>query len=248
MTLGNRLRGLYWWFEPKLAPGVRYAQSVFEDSLFATVEAGCHWLDLGCGHTLLPDWRASAERDLTERPGRLVGLDPDRGALRNHRAIKLLVCGDGSQLPFGGGQFDLVTANMVVEHLADPVHQFREVARVLKLGGRFLFHTPNGTGYPTLMARSVPDAVRGAAARLFEGRGEADRFPTYYRANTRLRIEQLAAATGFQVDRIDLIRSSVMFPVITPLAVVELLFLRALGSARLSWLRPNMIATLRRAG
>jgi SAM-dependent methyltransferase len=241
------MRKLYWWMEPKLAPGVRYAQATFEEALFATVTTGCAWLDLGCGHTLLPEWRAAAERSLTQRPAVLVGLDPEHAALRDHRAIRLLVCGNGLTLPFPDGVFDLVTANMVVEHLPDPLAQFREVARVLKPGGRFLFHTPNATGYPTLLARSVPDAVRGVGARLFERRAERDRFPTFYRANTPARIQELAAAAGFPTSRIELIRSDAMFAAIPPLAVAELLFLRALGSERLSWLRPNLIATLTKA-
>jgi SAM-dependent methyltransferase len=248
VTLGERLRKTYWWLERRLAPGVRYAQSTFEETLVSTVAPGADWLDLGCGHTLLPEWRAAAERALVAVPRTLIGLDPERGALRNHRAIKLLVCGgDGPHLPFADAQFDLVTANMVVEHLAEPDAQFREVARVLKPGGRFVFHTPNGTGYTTLMARAVPDGVRGLAARVFEKRGEEDRFRTYYRANTPKRIARIAAAAGMGVERIDLIRSSAMFAVITPLAVAELLFLRALAAAPLDWLRPNLIATLRKA-
>jgi SAM-dependent methyltransferase len=241
------MRKLYWWMEPKLAPGVRYAQATFEDALFDTVRDGCMWLDLGCGHTLLPQWRAEAERTLTLRPAMLIGLDPEHAALRNHRAIRLRICGHGLTLPFPDATFDLVTANMVVEHLPDPLAQFREVARVLKPGGRFLFHTPNGTGYPTLMARAVPDALRGLGARLLESRAEEDRFPTYYRANTPARIRELATAAGFAHSRVDLIRSDAMFAIFPPLAVAELLFLRALGWARLSWLRPNLIALLTRA-
>jgi ubiquinone/menaquinone biosynthesis C-methylase UbiE len=240
------LNRLYWWLERRLAPGVQYAQSTYEDSLFACVEPGCEWLDLGCGHTLLPEWRASAERTITGLPARLVGVDPDRSSLRGHRTIRLRVCADGGSLPFADGQFDLVTANMVVEHLADPEKQFREVWRVLAPRGRFLFHTPNGTGYPTLLARTVPDLVRGVLARLIEGRAEGDRFRTYYLANTPSRIGALAVTTGFAVGRIDLIRSSAMLPRITPLAAAELLFLRAMAAPPLSWLRPNLIAVLRK--
>jgi SAM-dependent methyltransferase len=226
---------------------VRYAQQAYEEALFANVERGCWWLDLGCGHTLLPAWREASERALTALAGKLIGLDPERGALRAHRTIRLLVCGDGDTMPFPDNQFDLVTANMVVEHLADPARQFREIRRLLKPGGQFVFHTPNGTGYPTLMARAVPDAVRGLGARILEGRGEVDRFPTYYQANTPKQLQGIARATGFAVERVDLIRSNAMFPQVTPVAVAELLFLRALAAPGLGWLRPNLIAVLRKA-
>jgi SAM-dependent methyltransferase len=247
VTVADRFRRLYWWLEPRLAPGVQYAQETYREVLLASVEPGCWWLDLGCGHTLLPPWRAADERDLTARPARLVGLDPERGALRQHRAIRLRVCGDGGTMPFPDARFDLVTANMVVEHLAEPVRQFREVRRLLKLGGRFVFHTPNGTGYPTLMARAVPDTARGLGARILEGRPDEDRFRTHYRANTPKQLQAVACASGFVVERIDLIRSSAMLPQVPPLAVMELLFLRVLAAPRLSWLRPNLIAELRAA-
>jgi SAM-dependent methyltransferase len=135
---------------------------------------------------------------------------------------------------------------MVVEHLAEPTQQFREVARILKPDGRFLFHTPNRSGYPTILARMVPDAVRGLGARLIEGRSPEDRFPTFYRANTPAKIEEIAGEAGFTVERCELLRSSATMPLVAPLAVAELLLLRSLANPRLDWLRPNLIVTLRR--
>ena len=242
----SRMWSTYWWLEPRLAPGLKFAQDHFEESLFSTVEEGCRWLDLGCGHALLPTWSAAREQELVRRPRVLVGLDPELGALRQHGSIALRVCGDGGRLPFADMTFDLVTANMVVEHLPEPERQFAEIARILRPGGRFLFHTPNGTGYPTLMARLVPDAVRGLGARIVERRSAGDRFPTFYLANTPAKIEAIASSSGFVVERCELLRSSATVPWFPPLAAAELLFLRALASRRLEWLRPNLIATLRK--
>ncbi len=247
MRIADGLRKVYWALERHLAPGVQYAQNHYEESLFASVVSGCRWLDLGCGHSLLPEWRSAEEAQLTRRPSLLVGLDPEVSALRSHRGISVRVCGDGGTLPFADGSFDLVTANMVVEHLAEPQSQFREIGRVLKPDGVFLFHTPNATGYPTLMARALPDSVRARMADLLEGRAAGeDRFETFYRANTPADIGRAASPCGFAVERIDLIRSSAMFPTFLPLAAVELLFLRALARPSLSWLRPNLIAVLRK--
>ena len=246
MKLRDRLLRLYWSMEARIAPGVRYAQADYEECLFSVVREGDDWLDMGCGHSLLPEWRAERERELLRRPKRIVGLDPDHSALTGHRGITCLVCGDGGRLPFPDGTFDLVTANMVVEHLAEPVDQFREISRVLKSGGHFVFHTPNASGYPTLMARMFPDAVRGIAARVLENRVAEDRFRTFYRANTPAKIDEVARQTGFVTERFSLVRSSAMFWLITPLAILELLFLRALSMPRMSHLRPNLIAVLRK--
>src|SRR3954469_2960058 len=114
MAAESRAMRAYWWLEPRLAPGVRFAQVEYEECLAAAVQSGDDWLDVGCGHRLLPEWRQDAERELTSRAGSLVGLDPEFGALQKHRSIRLLICGDAIHLPFADESFDLVTANMVV--------------------------------------------------------------------------------------------------------------------------------------
>lgn len=238
---------IYWWLEERIAPGVQYAQVDVEEQLFSIVRAGDVWLDVGCGHTLLPEWRAAQEHELLQRPETIVGLDPEFAALREHRGISLRACGDAERLPFVDGIFDLVTANMVVEHLPEPETQFLEIARVLKPGGQFLFHTPNAQGYPTVMARLVPDRLRGLAARMLETRPAEDRFSTYYRANTPASIEALSRKTGFVVEQMQLVRSTAVFWRFAPLAAIELVLLRVLASSRFAWLRPNLIAVLRKA-
>lgn len=50
--------------------------------------------------------------------------------------------GDGRTLPYADGSFDYVTAMDVMEHVTDTSAFLREVRRVLKPGGRFLFHVP----------------------------------------------------------------------------------------------------------
>jgi SAM-dependent methyltransferase len=133
---------------------------------------------------------------------------------------------------------------MVVEHLLEPATQFREIARVLRTGGRFVFHTPSLYGYPVVMARCVPDRIRGVAARILEGRAGEDRYPTLYRANSPRKIRRLAEEAGLAVARVDFVRSSAVFAMIPPLAAAELLWIRALGQERLKTLRPNLIVEL----
>lgn len=45
--------------------------------------------------------------------------------------------------PFADGAYDTVIAMMVVEHLFDPFHSFREIARIARRGGKVFVNLPN---------------------------------------------------------------------------------------------------------
>jgi ubiquinone/menaquinone biosynthesis C-methylase UbiE len=201
---------------------------------------------VGCGHEVLSDWRSEAERSLLESAGAVVGVDYDYASLRKHRSIRDRCRADLSQLPFADETFDLVTANMVVEHLTQPVRQFSEIQRVLRPGGTFVFHTPNALGYTMLAARMLPNGVKPALVRFFEGRPESDTFPAYYRANRPRQIAGVAAASGFRVVELHLLVTSPLFHMIPPLLVPELLWIRLLMQPRFQDLRQDIIAVLRK--
>ena len=238
------LYGVYQAVREVIAPRLKYSQYLYEDALQSHVRRGTRWLDLGCGHQILPSWRAHEEERIVNRSRVIVGLDYDLPSLQKHKTIRRKVRADVTRLPFGDGTFDLATANMVVEHLDDPRAQFAEINRVLTPGGRFIFHTPNALGYFTMLARVVPRAVKLKFVYLLDGRTADDVFPAFYRANSRWRIEELARATGLRVEEFRLIVSDAMFAPVPPLAVLELLWLRLLMTRPLRPLRTNIIAVL----
>lgn len=100
-------------------------------------------LDIGCGYGFDMQ-RLCGEFDF------VVGLEPQldrcvtaQRSLREKRIKNFLIlCGAGEEIPFPTGTFDLVTANQVVEHVADRPRMFREVQRVLRPGGQFTFALP----------------------------------------------------------------------------------------------------------
>jgi SAM-dependent methyltransferase len=55
--------------------------------------------------------------------------------------------GNALHLPFAGGTFDLVVSQETVEHLPDPFQALREMARVLRPGGRLYVQAPFVIGY-----------------------------------------------------------------------------------------------------
>jgi ubiquinone/menaquinone biosynthesis C-methylase UbiE len=229
-----------------IAPSLLHSQSLYENVLESHVNHQTRWLDLGCGHQVLPSWRLEQERKLVGRCRSVVGLDYDTGSLKAHKTITERVRGSITDLPFASGHFDLVTANMVVEHLDDPEAQFQEVYRVLKPGGLFIFHTPNALGYLTIGARLVPDRFKDRLVYLLDGRSENDVFDTHYKANTRKRIAELAQTSGFEVTKIKMLVSEAGFMFVPPLAVPELVWIRLLMIESLKPLRTTIIAILKK--
>lgn len=242
-------RKFYAWYhrvQHLLVPRLRYSQDIFEDELDAIVHPGCSWLDVGCGHHLLPRWRLQKEQELVRRAGTVVGIDLDFPALRKHITMSHVCMATVSQLPFADATFDLVTANMVVEHLDDPITQFGEVRRVLKPGGLFLFHTPNIFGYTTISARMVPESMKASVIRFVEGRAAEDVFPAHYRANSRKQIASVARSIGMEILKFRLITSAAQLVMIPPLVIAELLWIRLLMTRPFRGLRTNIIACLKR--
>lgn len=108
------------------------------------VPAGGLALDFGCG-------TGDLVMRLLERKkaARAVGFDITRGMLRRAserleeegpgmRGRARLVQGDGERLPFRDGAFDVVVSAFVMRNVGARESAYREIARVLKPGRRFV--------------------------------------------------------------------------------------------------------------
>ncbi len=172
-------------------PGWQPASHVYRDRVAAHLGPSVRMLDLGCG-------RGGVVEELYERAGRVIGVDADWPSLAEHRLIFLpRAAARAEALPFPDGSFDLVFCSWVLEHLPDPERAFREVARVLVYGGRFVFLTPN-VRHPLLALNRLLRWTRGRAVRWLYGRAEADTFPALYRVNTIPDLTVLLRAAGLE--------------------------------------------------
>lgn len=105
--------------------------------LAAELQGSTRMLDVGCGE-------GQVARLAARLPGMelVVGVDPTSAQVieAKQRGGGVLVGrSDAAALPFSNGSFDAVVACLVFEHIEAVDEAIREVGRVLRPGGRFLF-------------------------------------------------------------------------------------------------------------
>ena len=182
---------------------------------------------------------------LVSRADMAIGLDVDH-AIGEHPLLDQRVIGWAHFLPFASESFDLVTANMVVEHVKDPRTMLLEIRRVLKPGGKFLFHTTNFRNYFVFLAWLVPSGLKRRIAWLLEHRAAEDVFPTFYRFNTEARIRRLAFESGFGVERLLVCGSVGWLLFLGPIGWLEVLWIKLNSVVGRGRLDSNLIGVLRR--
>ncbi|MBI5930048.1 MAG: class I SAM-dependent methyltransferase [Chloroflexi bacterium] len=199
----------------QLTPGWQPATEVYAFLIRQYLQSGMRVLDVGCG-------RGGVFEQLGAAVANPIGLDPDWQSLAEHRLHDLpRLVATADHLPLENACLDMVLSSWVLEHLPDPDHTFAETARVLKLGGYFLFITPNGHSLAASVNRLLRPLQHTLVPKLY-GREEADTFKVMYRANSRRKLEQLAQKAGFEVVALRSIKDPTYFafhPVLFRLSV-----------------------------
>lgn len=217
----------------RILPHLVWNQEVYGQRILDRLKPGVRWLDLGCGKRLLCGGLEKLESELSRFP--FVGLDPSWENLQEQRQAAWRVQAGAQHLPFHNQSFDLITVNMVMEHLKHPSPVFQELERVLAPGGIILVHTPNLANYLVfgnrVLSKMLPRRVHAALVRTSEKRREEEIYPTFYHANTPGRLRKsIGHALEMTVEFMPAPRP--FFHYFAPFAVVELLMVR------LSQLRP----------
>ncbi len=118
-------------------------------------------LDLGCAGGFMAE-------AMTQQGARVTGIDPAEAAIAAARAHAgqhghdiSYDTGVGEELPYQDAAFDAVVCVDVLEHVTDLDQVLREVARVLKPGGLFLFDTINRNPIARLATITVAEDILG---------------------------------------------------------------------------------------
>jgi len=157
-------------------------------------------VDLGCGE--------GKPRTDVRQPGRFVIGCDIADDVRANAFVDARVLADVNALPFRDASIDVLTADFLLEHLAEPHRMAGEAFRVLRPGGALIIRTPNLWHYVALIGWTTPHWFHRLVANRVRGLDAThghDVFPTYYRANTRAAVTRIFGDAGFSVERIEMV-------------------------------------------
>ncbi len=158
-------------------------------------------VDVGCGRGTQVDDPVALRRELRILRGkcrRAIGLDVDPAAEANPYIDEFGLLDASGCWPLDSGSADLVLADFVLEHIAEPGLFFSEAARVLRASGVICIRTINAWSYVGVGSRLVPDRLHARLlGRLQRQRAACDVFPTFYRCNTIPKLRRSLEAHGF---------------------------------------------------
>lgn len=191
-------------------PGYVDEHARFDALIRQHLRPGISVLDAGAGRGVMYPY------DYKDAVARVSGVDEDPAVKQNSNLTDAEVA-DLASLPYSDGEFDLIFSKYGFEHLERPLAVMRELRRVLKPGGRLLIHTPNRWHYVTILAALTPTSFHSWFNEK-RGREHDDTFRTVYRANSKRRLTELAAASRFRVVDVQLVETKPDYLFFHPLA------------------------------
>jgi SAM-dependent methyltransferase len=191
--VGQTNRTVVDWMDRALYPSFahRWDDELLRREILDVLRSHHHVLDIGAGAGIVEQMHFKG------LASKVCGIDLVEAVLRNPHLDEARVA-SAEDIPYPDGSFDVAFADNVVEHLAHPVRVFREAVRVLRPGGHFFVKTPNRWHYMPVIATLTPDWFHRWYHEL-RGNKEEDVFPTLYRANTAMRLRELASRVGLDV-------------------------------------------------
>ena len=162
---------------------------VFRGMIYDAVRPSACVLDAGAGAGDLFAY------DLKSKAREIIGVDLDPRVETNPQLHSGIRC-DLTKIPLPDDSIDVIFSRYVLEHIQNPQAFLKEMHRLLKPGGLFLFLTPNKWHYVSVISRFTPHACHNWVNRK-RGRAEEDTFPTVYFLNSASGLRKEMRRAGF---------------------------------------------------
>ncbi len=175
----------YFWQDLQHVPNYYYQE------VASYLKEGDVVLDAGCGSGEFGVMKVHGGP-----AGKIVGVDISNESLSRNQVVDERIVSSLEQLPSPDNSFDLVVCETVCEHLAHPQKVFSEFSRVLKKGGHVLIRTYNIWNINNAVSAFLPLPVRKIIKGQFISAPNEGTFPTYYRCNSRRRLNKLFDQAG----------------------------------------------------
>jgi ubiquinone/menaquinone biosynthesis C-methylase UbiE len=165
---------------------------VFKEKLSSMLNNDTVWIDCGCGDNGLV-------KEFSHLANTAIGVD----LLEPQEKDVLFIRADIKSLPFEDDSVDLVTLRFVIEHIDNIDYDLRDIARVLKKGGKLLLITTNLYNPCIALARLIPFKLKNKIITLIFKVKDDDVFPTFHHFNSPSRFKK--SIKGFILEEFEFI-------------------------------------------
>ena len=183
----------------KIYSNVPSRDKLLEAEILNNINSVSVILDAGCGFDAAV---LSKYSHLVKLP---IGIDLTKDFSIPNNKVKAIT-GNVENLPFKDNSIDLCFSRSVCEHLKNPYKVFRELKRVLKPRGKIIMVTPNKYHYSSIISKMLPISFKRIFLKKVFGEDAYDNFPTFYKANSKYFIKNIAKETGLKIEKIIFIR------------------------------------------
>ena len=180
-------------------PSFRNVGSVFLAQVEKALTPNSVLVDVGCGRT-------SYGAEVYKKAKKRIGLDVDEYAKENPVMDEVHIM-KGELFPLPDACADVVAAQWVVEHVVHPDTFLKEVSRVLRPGGTFIFMTTNIKSPIIRLTSFIPLSVASFIRTRVLHFAHDETFPRIYAMNSAEELKTLAEAHGFEITVADHIES-----------------------------------------
>lgn len=180
-------------------PPETHPNRILERAIVSHLHPEASVLDIGCGRT------APNLVRLLDLADKLYGIDVIDFTVASDDRLRLFKNDVRDMKDIPDNSIDVAYSRAVMEHLESPERAYREIARVLKPGGIYIFTTPSIYDYGSIAALIIPNRFHARIVNATEGRPEEDVFPTVFGSNSRRSINRHAKQNGLQVEQLDYI-------------------------------------------